>query len=887
VKIIGMDLGTTNSCVYYLDEAGDPVLVMDPNRVYKTFSSVVWQKESGGEIIVGKKAKSRLGRQPPPVTAVKRKMGTNETVMLGSQKVTPVEVSAHIIRHAVWLVEQATGDKVGGAVITVPAYFDSAPKKDTEEAAVLALFDNNREIAKGRLELMLEPEAAAYAYATEGDAEKMRILVYDLGGGTFDITILERTREAGLRMTAVGGDPHLGGDNVDDRIANWFLYLLRGGNPQAIEKILGPERYPEEKRYTVLQMLLTDDRAGLRSELRPEDKDLLILDPPPRDLDLDSNDPEDLQRIQTLKNLAEKTKTDLTQTTDANAVQHNAFEDHQGELVDIDIDISRHEFNLLIGDLIEKTLEETRRVMGKAKKTPTDFDNVLLVGGSTRMPIVKTKLEEIFQCPVKLADPDLIVARGAALRARELNVSGDEKMRLDFPRETFEEEIEIRGQLNQKLVAHQAYLLRDGNDVADAPVKGDRFAFPAVPLTPEKLNIFQVEVLGEDENLGEDEKLFASTEIGIRHSADWPEPQDLRPKITKPIRSRGKRGFKELFPEGEQLPATKPFTCYRAAKTDYIEIEFYEGERYLTSLVIRGIDSGLRIGAEIDCLISINADYSVAAEATVRESRQKQTVEFDIPRLVIPPIEKMDEDVDEVLEQIENDLGLIRDRNARGRFARRCRKLENEYRKAGRDLETDKHHLFTIIGELRKLLVDIRAAQVVLEPSIEEFDGRVSVCRGLAGKLPATAEVREEQVLERLTTLSRKGQEAWDAENQSEWKLVNNELAELHKQLEYATRPKSPDIYQIPPLVIQHKLLKWIGEIAQLVKENELQGRFGSEVESVRKAIREVALGDADEARRKLVEIAQQQLGPLDQKVKGAIVDSGGTVDERGPVIDF
>jgi molecular chaperone DnaK len=881
VKIVGIDLGTTNSCVYYLDDDGNPVLVID-SKSRKIFPSVVWCAGPGKEIVVGHKAKSRLGQQPAPVAAVKRKMGTTEKVRLGQQDVSPVEVSAHILSYAKQLVEETTGDQVGGVVVTMPAYFNAAPKNDTYEAAVRAFFGGDAEAARGRLELQLEPVAAAFAYILEDPAERLRILVYDLGGGTFDVTLLDKSPEGGLTVLKFGGDPHLGGDNVDDRVASWFLYLLRGGKPEALDRILAPGRYAAEKQHTLLQQLLTNDTAGLRGELRPEDQDLKVGAEPRYALNLEVSRPEDLERIQTLKVLAENAKINLSVSTETPVSKQGAFMDQEGEIVDVDLSLSRSEFNRLIGDMIARTVEETARVVAASGLTFDQIDRIVLVGGSTRMPVVHEELEKVFRRPVQMADPDLIVARGAALRARELSLlAGGEgsggKISLEYPRQTPEARINIKGQVSQPLSGHRVYLSREGEDLSTAAVNGDRFLLTDVRLVRNAENVFHLEVADEQDNL------FAATELTVRHSDQAiGSTGPLTTPLTKPIKSRGVRGFAPILEEGTPLPASKAVTCSRATQDDHIVIEFYEGEHRLTDLRIEGFDPSLPRGAAIDVVLTIEKDYTGNATATIRETGHSATAAFSITRLQIPPVETMDQDLKDVLEEIENDLEPVRDPNLKAGFSRRARRLAADYRKARRELTRDHHHLYTIVGELRKVLIEIRGAHDVLEPPFEVLGQLARLTRGAADPLDGTSAIPKQDALEKISSLERAGKEAWDQQDAPTWKSIIGQLEKFKDDLERASRPAGPSPRQMPPELIQREILSWLGGLRQRAAENEMRQPFDNDIDGIERAVRHVDLRHGDQARDALLQIVHEQIMPLDHRMERAVREAGGSVTHAG-----
>jgi len=868
MKTIGVDLGTTNSCVYYLDEAGNPVLVID-DRGNGIFPSAAWCAGKGKERVVGHKAKARMGSQPPPVIAVKRKMGTDQKVMLGGELVSPVEVSAEILRHAKKLVESTTHDTIGAVVVTVPAYFDVAPRRDTQLAAVQAFFNGDENRAKGRLELQLEPEAAACAYLAESAAEKLLVLVYDLGGGTFDVTVLEKSPDAGLAAIAFGGDPHLGGDNVDDRLASWISYRIRGGKAEALERLLAPGRYDAENRYTLLQQVLANDVPGLRGMLRPEDRDLLIPDPARYDLELDISNPDDLVRVQKLKWLAENAKKELTVTPEVAIVQQSAFTDHAGELVDIDLDLSLKEFNLLIGDMMAKTIRATLEVVQKSGKQQVDFDRVLLVGGSSRMRVINEELSKIFTCPISLADPDKIVARGAALCARNLSggAAAAGGLALEYPRQTGDARINIAGRLAQPLEGGRVYLTcQTGGapDVAvqDVAVQGNSFLLRGVELQPKCENRFRVEVLDAAENI------VATQDIRILPGVDTGRPIG---KITKPIRYLARSGFKNLFPEGEPLPATKLETCYRAGKENFVSIPIYEGERYLRELRIPDIDPGLNIGAEIKFSITIERDYNVRAGATISSTGQKTNVEFRIEPIRMPTLEELERDKESTIEEIENGLEIVKDRNKLAQFRRAVRRLEAEFLKARKANEPDCHHLFTLVGELKKIKTEVDKSQEFLTPPQDEFSGVIRVCRNRASKLDVNAAVSKEEILEKISALEAAGKDAWEHENKPEWQQVNKEAKELLASLE----EPPPPARDIPPEAIASYLLDWLTEIAGKVKKQQLEDQFDAEIEDLRSQVRAVDLRDKEAAREKLLKIVREKIKPLEQAVKEAGAEVG------------
>ncbi len=867
MKTIGVDLGTTNSCVYYLDEAGKPVLVTDA-RGNGIFPSAVWSAGAGKEHVVGHKAKARVGTHPPPIIAVKRKMGTEQKVRLGDDLVTPVDVSADILRYTRNLVESVTNDKVGAVVVTVPAYFDVAPRRDTQTAAVHAFFDGDENEARGRLELLLEPEAAACAYLVDDPAQELLVLVYDLGGGTFDVTVLKKSPEEGLTAIAFGGDPHLGGDNVDDRFASWIAYRIRGGKQEALTRILTSGHYEAEERYTVFQQVLTNDVAGLRGALKNEDRDLLIPNPPRFLLDLDASRPEDLVRIQKLKWLGETAKIQLTNQSEVAIIQQGIFQDQAGEIVDVDMDITQENFNLLIGDMIDATVRATLAVVEKSGRRPSDFDRIVLVGGSSRMPVVAQELKKVFTAPVLLqnAMADKIVAQGAAIRAGSMRMKQSEGgITLEYPQQTADSQASIAGRLDDAAAGVRAFLTPltgDSGAELEEPVEGGRFLFRAVTLQGTGMSRFKVEV--------EDRQgvVIAQNEVRILRIAGDERRDAPTSMITKPIRYLTRKGLKELFPEGEPLPATKVEICRRGGREDFVSIPIYEGDRELCELRINGVDRSLAVGAEIKLSVTIERDYSVRSSAEIVSTRQQASVEFNIEPIKIPSLKELDGDKEHVLEEIENAMPMVKDPNAAAGFRRTLRKLENSYAKARSATEPNCHQLYTIVGEMRKLRTEVVGAQEFMKPPKGDFEGAVRSCRYLAGKLKENAAVSKDDVLKKIDILEKAGKDAWDQENQREWEMVNKEIHELRYSLERAVEEgggKGPSA-----AALQQALLGWLDELAETVEKRGLQDDYMPRIEDLKSKTRAIDIRDEDTAKEKLVELAQDRVKKLELDIRDA-----------------
>ena len=357
-KVIGIDLGTTNSCVAVM-EGQDAKVITNPEGARTTPSVVAFKN---GEIQVGDVAKRQAITNPNTISSIKRHMGDNAyRVDVEGKKYTPQEISAMILQNLKKTAEAYLGETVDKAVITVPAYFNDAQRQATKDAGKIAGLDV--------LRIINEPTAAALAYGIDKQDKEKTVLVFDLGGGTFDVSILSLA-DGTFEVLATAGDNVLGGDDYDKMVMDWLV--------------------DEFKKETGVDL---------------------------------SNDKMALQR---LKDAAEKAKKDLSGVTSVEiSLPFISMSPTSGPL-HLNRTLSRAKFEDLTRPLTERCLGPVRRALKDAKLTPKDLDEVLLVGGSTRMPAVQELVKrELGKEPNKSVNPDEVVAMGAAIQGGVL--TGDVK----------------------------------------------------------------------------------------------------------------------------------------------------------------------------------------------------------------------------------------------------------------------------------------------------------------------------------------------------------------------------------------------------------------------------------------------------------------------------
>ena len=388
-RAVGIDLGTTNSAIAVL-EGGEPTIIPNAEGSRTTPSVVAFSKT--GEVLVGEIAKRQaVTNVDRTISSVKRHMGTDWTTEIDGKKYTAQEISARVLMKLKADAEAYLGEPVTEAVITVPAYFNDAQRQATKDAGQIAGLKVER--------IVNEPTAAALAYGLEKGKEDELILVFDLGGGTFDVSLLEVGKDddgfSTIQVRATSGDNHLGGDDWDQRIVNWLIDQVKAKTGADLSK--------------------------------------------------------DAVALQRLKEAAEQAKKELSSATSTNISLQYLSMTADGP-IHLDETLTRAKFEELTSDLLERTKKPFRDVMAEAGVTVSEIDHVVLVGGSTRMPAVTEVVKELTggREPNKGVNPDEVVAVGAALQAGV--IQGDRKDVLLIDVTPLSLGIETKGGVMTKLI---------------------------------------------------------------------------------------------------------------------------------------------------------------------------------------------------------------------------------------------------------------------------------------------------------------------------------------------------------------------------------------------------------------------------------------------------
>jgi molecular chaperone DnaK len=708
-RAIGIDLGTTNSEAALLDPNERDLILWKDGQGRPVLPSCVWWDIRKGDIIVGYRAYARKGTKPGPISSIKRSMGTQMTVDLGGVQRSPADISSYILHELKTQMEAELKRRssdvqydVSRAIITVPAYFGLPAIEATRQAGELAGLEV--------VELLHEPTAAAIYYSWKHNLGDGNYLVYDLGGGTFDVSILHSASGEFL-VLGISGDIFLGGDDFDRRLAEY-----------------------------------------LRAMLVAEGYDL--------DLDVSSN-PEDRLRFNQLMTLAERAKKELSKQNEIVLRDQGTIRDKSDNPVVVETSISRIAFEELIEDLLDRTLvfceDALEKACHKSGVSIENIDHILLVGGSTYMPAVFNKVKKAFcdgprraRCPEPIRDePETAVALGAALRAAAsgLGIGDDNKcIRLWFrgTGATKNEQTMISGRVEPiaKDLCLEGGLLRltnsSGDLLGDVELKSNlTFVFPKVALQAESLNTFKFEVLDDKR------KLVAVLQRSIVHASDQKEAVGntlSTAVLSKPIILEGTDGDRlvrqVLLADGTSLPAKSQFTFSVADHSGHLRMPIYQENRIIKELVanIGNIVVGTPVRVEIEC------DEQVRIQVQFWIGDKKFGGKIDPPPADAVPTEY---DVEQIDRHFDEALRLLDVEDAQ--------RLSNVYRKARQDLDearsgADYSKVIQRAADLEGLVCDARLAEP-LHPQLDVVENHFDSCLELlpqAAKIISVVSMRNE-----------------------------------------------------------------------------------------------------------------------------------------------
>jgi molecular chaperone DnaK len=842
-KTVGIDLGTTNSVIAVLDATDSTLLTGQDEHGRRTFPSLVGHHPEHGRLVAGRAAqalRSPAGRDNAltlPLASVKRFMGLEREFPLGPHKLTPPEVSACILRLLRDMLARTLHDPgrlLDSAIITMPAYFNHNQIEATRQAGEQAGFEV--------VELLHEPTAAAIYYAWVEHHGEAAYLVYDLGGGTFDVSIIRR-RLDDYEVLSVSGDPFLGGDDFDRLLAT---ELVNRGSWIVDRESGGAAPVPEEILARLFDLATP---AGAINFAR-------------------------------LVQVAEGIKIELTDAERVERYLPDLIRDKDGRPLTLEVSVERGQFHRLIRDKVDRTIDCCRDALARAREraglTLSDIDYVILVGGSSRVPLVRDTVRAAF-CNPDLADhvrcldpllhePDLCVAYGAALRAATHGT------RYQFSGV----ELHWTSPVNTRDLAYQATgVVR--MDSAEASLDGGsvRIRSLATGLTEEAFlderGTFaqELELQPETDNALElavcdgSGQEIAHVVVTVRHQTEARQlGQAVLPTqlITKPLQievlSRGGQRVKQVVaPIGAMLPGVFQCTCRTHDQAGRIVVPIFEENRIVKQMAIEGLDPNLPIGSPVEVEFAIDVKHNIDVRVRVRVSgrgasegdsyERCERASIEAPP---PPRRPTRADIDAVQKQIDEMLPQFSG-SFRTRLRARAMQLRQDLFEALR--YDDEPKAIQRMAELRELLQQLETNHgQMLDPPWPRFAQLVEHCLSLAAEVADKTSRDRAELCEHIHAQERYAEQAYEEHNQTLYRECNDNLEKYGgylTQLLSDTLPRPPRPSRPPE------------EEARAEIE-----RFRAYLSAVWKQVREKQRADLE---ARLTEIAAQARG-LSQRVK-------------------
>jgi molecular chaperone DnaK (HSP70) len=746
---------------------------------------------------------------------VKRSMGEDRRFALAPDRgLLPEEVSADILRYLRKLAEEALGEPVTEAVVTVPAYFLTRPQLMTKRAAELAGFE--------KVQLLQEPVAAAMMYCLNDPRPNLRIMTYDLGGGTFDVAILDKIEGiiSNESVRAFDGDRFLGGYNFDEQLAHWL-----------------------------------EDQLNKRGY----------------DLHLSLNDPADRAIFAKLLIYAERAKIALSHS-EVYVFQEpsTGICDHAGNPVMIDdIPIERTTFEAMIAVRIEDSIQFCRNAIAAAAEKDArerPIDQIVLVGGSSRIPLVARRLEEEFGLQPRLFQPDLAVALGASIVAQELaeaervTVRGCLELK-EPPKQTSLLSVPVTGHvvpaagLPQVAGCSVSLASADGLVNLRRTISADgEFSFGDVNVLPEAQTDFVLTVARPNGAVA------TTHRFSVSQSAEFVERVGaIDPVLAKPILLQCLEGFREIAPAGTRLPFADTVVQQTADTSGTISIPLWEQEHPLGELLLTDIDPHLAVGSSINVTFSIDANFQMQARAEVPDLGREATVAVVIPPPEIKTLDELRKRY-EILSAMADDT--LRNMARGEKFGNTDVATLQTQLKRCQDILRDQEHAVQNCSELQDKLDQVGALirklqGVKLKPPKDVWDSAHAEVRELLEKALAQDKKAAEGHVSTQAAIRAEGDRAFSEKNQAAWEDAHRQLESLRETLTQMLRKKKDDDGPSPL-----QTLMWLGQELEQVdkrltaltakKENQSDSArknladFRTEAKDLRSALKAINPAAAD-----------------------------------------
>jgi molecular chaperone DnaK len=816
-RAVGIDLGTTNSEIAMVPPSERDILIYQDRFGRKTIpSSVAWDAEKGS-LLVGRAARARRGKEPAPIESIKRSMGQTARVKLGDSEALPEEISAKILAELAsamraFLQEKASEGvemPVARAVITVPAYFDAPQIEATRKAGELA--------GLSVIGILQEPTAAAIYHSWKQKQKGSHFLVYDLGGGTFDVSIL-RCVAGEYQVLAIDGDNFLGGDDFD-------------------------RRYAEHLRKQLVKL-------GYR-------------------LDLDvRGDSADRARFERLVNFAQEIKESLSTAETINFSRQDMLLDQAGEPVSYEAEIGRAEYEAVIVDLVDQTIACCERALLEAKKSANvgiaEIDNLILVGGSTRVPLVRRRVGEALASRCKNAEPlaeevDTIVALGAAIHAAQLGgltiTEGASELAVSFssPLVSPKPTLRLAGEISTPKGNAQSVAVVDGETrIAEGELANGKFKLDVTP-PGEGDSELELEAFGAGgASLGREPFVVYRGEVRPRASA-LSRAAVIAKDVGIEVVRAGRRERRILLAKGSGLPTETKYTFYTADQSGTVVLRLLQGRMPIKTLAIT-VARELPIGSPVEVMLKCDDAMRIEARAVVAGQELWATIQAT---------EQLDFDKTGAVEQLLAEAETVKQR-AWGHSGEAYRREIDQLSAAIREvLQTDPAKLSALSARLRRLLDDLGGdAADPLEPPLATFEAELDSLRRIVYRSTGVLVGLDRDAWEdRIHRIEERAAEARAAIDASLWRRTFNEVQALYEtavQEEFSARRLDDPAYM---QMRANSVSRWRTRVEQNL------------VDFVPSATEELRVPQNRERDRLLAVVRERVNDPLDKVERGEVPD--------------
>ena len=817
MAVVGIDLGTT-FCVVATPQSFDGkffqrirgiTLIKDKYNQRLTPSVVALSGQ--GELLVGRRAKNRAGLTPQPIMFIKRHMGESARTAMGERDLLPEEVSAEILRYLKAMAEEQMGEPVEEAVITVPAYFSKLQKQKTKEAGELAGLEVG--------DILQEPVAAALTYFHEDKRDPLTIMTYDLGGGTFDVAVLRK--EGGvLSVLAFDGDRHLGGCDFDKHLAFWILDQLNKG------------MYELEA-------------------------------------------PEDSPTFTKLLTYAERAKIQLTNSESYELVeQSTGIVDKNGEPVSIELEVPREVLEQHLQEHIDETVRLCRRALDKADPPiPLEqVEEIVLVGGSSRIPMVSRKLEEAFGKKPQLMEPDLCVAMGAAMIARRLGRRIGPLKLGQVPESTNLSSIQVTGQVRQtKQVPDPSSCTvilspADGSMPMRQPVSnGGGFLFPQVPLAPDTTNRF---VLRLEDSRGQEVLSHPFAVVREAAGATFETHAGLPTNVlAKPISIMTVTGLAVVAKERTALP----HDCHTSAQTTdqegTVQIPIYEDNSMIGEIRVTGVPQDLPVGTRVDIDLTFGADFSVEGVARIEAAGVQGKAAITLPPIEVKSLGQLQDEHLALSRQASEALAQA-DAGQAFAIAPRLNAALAACQKELFERSPNLARAQELLGEVETLVAQLGTWNP--DPPQEKYD---ALRREVEQRLPALQNVdagAEGRLQGNLKAVTNMADTALANKDDAAWRDAYVRLQELKRDVGQAQAAATPGggEQDNDPRSIKMKLSMMLTDLKKEARETKKDREYEAEFTRCSTTLKDIDPGHSD-AMQKLGYFYEHEYQPLEARVTG------------------